>query len=94
MKNLAKPLTWEEGGRVNEIAYVHDFSAMYLVYEYNTHSEGFAASLNIDENLVWQRTDIKTVEAAKAACQQHYAESLWDNLSDQARAILEQHLNP
>lgn len=86
MKDLIKPLVWKEGGRVNEIAYVYDFSAMYMVYK--THSKEFAAALNIDENLVWQRTGFACIEEAKSACEQHYAESLWDNLSPRAKVAL------
>lgn len=90
MKNLAKTLNWEGGGRVNQFAYVYDYSAMYILYEY---SKGFSAALSIDDNLVWQRTGFNCIDEAKAACQQHYAESLWDNLSVIARDILKKHLN-
>jgi hypothetical protein len=92
MKNLAKPLEWQEGAHENtELAYVHDFSAMYLV---SVDMHNGIAYLQIEDNIVWKSTGFKTMAAAKAACQKHYAESLWDNLSNEARAILEQHLNP
>jgi hypothetical protein len=92
MKNLAKPLEWEEGAHENtELAYVHDFSAMYLV---SVDMYNGIACLQIEERVVWGGTGFKSLDKAKAACQKHYAESLWDNLSNEARAILEQHLNP
>lgn len=95
MKNLARPLAWEEGQwKETEIAYVHDFSAMYLATEFKSLGHEYVARLEIEDNVVWQATNLKTIEKAKAACQQHYAESLWDNLSPEVQAILKQHLNP
>jgi hypothetical protein len=92
MKNLAKPLEWEESAyESTELAYVHDFSAMYLV---SVDMDIGIAHLVIEERVVWQSTGFKSLGKAKAACQQHYSESIWDNLSPESRAILEQHLNP
>ena len=94
MKNLAKPLEWKENASdKTELAYIHDFSAMYLVCQDKHSKPYFTAQYEIEENILWQRTRFNSFDEAKAACQQHYAESLWNNLSEDARAILEQHLN-
>ena len=94
MKNLAKPLEWKENASdKTQLAYIHDFSAMYLAYEDKRNVPYFTAQFEIEESVIWQRTGLNTFDEAKAACQQHYDESLWDNLSEDARAILEQHLN-
>jgi hypothetical protein len=86
MKNLAKPLEWQEGAHENtELAYVHDFSAMYLV---SVDMYNGIACLQIEERVVWGGTGFKSLDKAKAACQKHYAESLWDNLSPRAKAAV------
>lgn len=86
MKNLAKPLKWEECAWKNtELAYVHDAGAMYLIHEDVPY---FTARFETEQSAVWQRTGLKTLDDAKAACQQHYAESLWDNLSPRAKVAV------
>lgn len=94
MKNLVKALEWDiPWNDRSQHAYTHDFVAMYLVSEYVKHSGEFAATLSIDDNITWKSTGFTTIEAAKAACQQHYAESIWDSLSPETQAILEKHFN-
>ena len=94
MKNLAKPLKWDQGADKNtELAYAHEDKALYLAYEDKRNLPYFNAKLEIEGNVVWQRTRFKSIDDAKAACQKHYSESLWDNLSPESRAILEKHLN-
>jgi hypothetical protein len=89
MKNLAKSLKWEEDPHDNlEFAYVNDFSSMYLVYEGTLSVPYCTARFRTEQSAVWQKTGFKTLEEAKAACQQHYAESLWDNLSPRAKVAV------
>ena len=92
MKNLIKPLEWD----FNSSIFIHEtqlsaFGCYYFVREYDGD---FSATL-ADRNgyCIADIGEHNTLDDAKAACQQHYAESLWDNLSEEARAILEQHLN-
>ena len=86
MKNLAKPLEWEESAHENtELAYVHDFSAMYLV---SVDMDSGIAYLQIEDNIVWKSTGFKTLDDAKAACQQHYAAMVWKNLSPRAKVAV------
>lgn len=95
MKNLAKPLEWNKPWNdKSQHAYAYNFGTMYLAYEYVKGSAEFAATSSIDDSVIWKRTGFKSIEEAKAACQQHYAESLLGNLSPEARAIFEKHLNP
>jgi hypothetical protein len=95
MKNLAKALKWDTPWHdSSQHAYAYEDKTMYLVYEDKRNLPYFTAKFEIEKNIGWQRTRFKSIDDAKAACQKHYNESLWDNLSDEARAILEQHLNP
>ena len=90
MKNIVNPLKWEEAEWDIKIAYAYDLVAFYEISDFN---EGYAARLETEDKVIWQTVNLKSIDDAKAACQQHYAERLWDNLSEDARAILEQHLN-
>jgi hypothetical protein len=89
MKNLARPLKWEEGPHENtELAYVHDAGAMYLIHEDALRVPYCTARFETEQSAVWKSTGFKTLEEAKAACQEHYAESLWDNLSPRAKVAV------
>jgi hypothetical protein len=86
MKNLAKPLEWEESAYDNtELAYVHDFSAMYSV---SVDVDTRIANFQIEGNIVWQSTGFKTLDDAKDFCQKHYATLIWDNLSPRAKVAV------
>jgi hypothetical protein len=90
MKNLAKPLEWD----FNSFIHIHEtqlsaFGCYYFIHEYDGDSIATLADRN--GHVIADIGEYNMLDEAKAACQQHYAESLWDNLSEEARAILEQH---
>lgn len=92
MKDLIKPLEWD----FDSYIFIHEaqLSAFGCYYSVREYDGDFSATL-ADRNgyCITDIGEYNTLDEAKAACQQHYAESVWDNLSEEAREILEHHPN-
>ena len=94
MKDLIKPLEWEyySDGEC-ATAQVGKNAIVYRVFTSPvTCYARIEGNGNLEDNLFPRKfIDLK---AAMDACEAHYAEMIWDNLSEEARTILEKHLNP
>ena len=85
MKNIVNPLKWEEAEWDIKIAYAYYLVAFYEISDFN---EGYAARLETEDKVIWQTVNLKSIEEAKAACQQHYEEMILETLTDEAKAKL------
>ena len=91
MKNLIKPLEWNISVVIHETR-LSDFVGCY--YQIRQYKDNCCALLyDKTDGTVYEIGEYATVEEAKAACKTNCAENVFDLLSAEARAILEQHLN-
>lgn len=94
MINIVKPLVW-----VNTTPYsfavLNDFKEYLAVRQYNgTYTARFEVLTEEGNDTSsfcqWHQNDIPTLKEAKKICQEHYEKSILDNLSAEAKEILEQ----
>lgn len=92
MKNIFNPLQWT--AYPNGLGAFVRISPSLSYYAYQLDCDkSYKACLEGEDQNAWER-NFPTFEEAKSACEAHYTEIISNALSSEARAILEQYLNP
>ncbi len=94
MKDLIKPLEWEYYSN-GECAY-SEVGGGAITYRVFSSPANVYARIEGNGGMKNNLFPIQFIDldGAKAACQTHYNEMVFEGLSPEARAILEQHFNP
>jgi len=96
MKDIAKPLEWEE--KNSNLSFWEAAFPGIVLYRYKAHrfvNYKFICRLQIDvfgtSTNAWEGRDFSTIEEAKAACEKHYQEFVLSLLSPEAIQLLLKH---
>lgn len=87
MKDLIQPLSWDFYEKIDmHESPLGEFACHFVIRKYDDIF--FAWLADKTECRISELGEFSTLEAAKSACQQHYAELLWKSLSPRAKVAV------